>query len=107
MSTLSERLKALPAERRRKVQHRYKEMLAEEMMLADLRRSLGLTQDAMARKLRVKQPRVSKIEKRPETVLDALRAYVEALGGKLELVAVMPKGRRIRIRSPHAARAAA
>lgn len=99
MSTLAERLKDLSPARRRKVEHRRAEMLAEEMMLADLRRSLGLTQEEVARRLHVNQPRVSKIEKRPETMLDTLRSYVEALGGRLELTAVLPGGRRVHIRT--------
>ncbi len=99
MSTLSERLKALPAARRRKVARRYRDLLAEEMRLDELRRALGLTQAAMARKLRVNQPRVSKIERKPGATLDAMRNYVEALGGKLEVVAVFDRRRRVRIRS--------
>ena len=99
MSTLSARLKALSAARRRKVERRYRKLLAEEMRLNELRRALGLTQAAMARKLRVNQPRVSKIERKPDATLEAMRNYVEALGGKLEVVAVFDRRRRVRIRS--------
>jgi transcriptional regulator with XRE-family HTH domain len=99
MSTLDERLAKLPAARRRKVDRRYRELLAEEMRLDELRRTLGLTQAAIARKLKVNQPRVSKIESKPDATLEAMRSYVEALGGRLEVVAVFDKRRRVRIRS--------
>lgn len=99
MSTLDERLAKLPAARRRKVERRYLELLAEEMRLDELRRVLGLTQAAMARKLKVNQPRVSKIENKPDATLEAMRNYVEALGGRLEVVAVFDNRRRVRIRS--------
>lgn len=69
------------------------------MKLDELRRSLGLSQADMARRLGVKQPRVSKVEKRPDAMLEAMRRYVEALGGRLEVAAVFENGRRVEIRS--------
>jgi transcriptional regulator with XRE-family HTH domain len=98
MSSLEERLTKLSPPRRRKVEARYQELLAEEMRLDELRRTLGLSQADVARKLKVNQPRVSKIEHKPDASLEAMRNYVEALGGKLEVVAVID-GRRVRIRS--------
>jgi transcriptional regulator with XRE-family HTH domain len=59
----------------------------------------GLTQADVARRLGVKQPRVSKVEKRPDAMLEAMRRYVEALGGQLEIAAVFENGRRVEIRS--------
>ncbi len=98
MSTLTERLSALPPARRRKVDQRYRELKAEQMRLDELRKSLGLTQAAVARKLKVKQPRISKIERRPDAVLETMRRYVAALGGELEIVAKFDDGRRVTIR---------
>jgi hypothetical protein len=42
---------------------------------------------------------VSKVEKRPDAMLEAMRRYVEALGGRLEIAAVFENGRRVEIRS--------
>jgi predicted XRE-type DNA-binding protein len=57
--------------------------------LADIRKSQGETQVGVARRMGVTQARVSAIEhgeiRRSE--VDTLAAYVEALGGKLKLVA--------------------
>lgn len=99
MSTVSERLAALSPARRRKVDRRYRELKAKQMRLDELRKSLGLTQAAVARKLKVKQPRVSKLERRPDPVLETTRRYVAALGGELEIVAKFEGGRRGTIRS--------
>jgi DNA-binding XRE family transcriptional regulator len=99
MSTLKGRLESLPPTRRRKVERRYRRLKAEQMMLDELRRSLGLSQAELARRLGVRQPRVSKFEKRPDAMLQAMRRYVEALGGRLEVAAVFDNGRRIEIKS--------
>jgi len=57
--------------------------------LAELRESLGMTQVALAERLQVSQSRVSRIERGAidHTQLETLRAYLEALGGELEVSA--------------------
>jgi DNA-binding XRE family transcriptional regulator len=57
--------------------------------LAEMRRRLGVTQAAVAARMGVTQGRVSAIEhaKPGATELRTLAAYVEALGGRLEIIA--------------------
>ncbi|HEY2552479.1 MAG TPA: XRE family transcriptional regulator [Streptosporangiaceae bacterium] len=57
--------------------------------LADMRRRLGVTQATVAERMGVTQGRVSAIEhaKPGATELRTLAAYVEALGGRLEIIA--------------------
>jgi hypothetical protein len=55
-----------------------------------------LTQVEVAKRLDVPQGEVSKIERRPNHRVSSLAAYVAALGGRLELVAVVG-GKRIRL----------
>ena len=57
--------------------------------LAELREALGMTQVALAERLHVTQSRVSRIERGAidHTQLETLRAYLEALGGELEVTA--------------------
>jgi DNA-binding XRE family transcriptional regulator len=57
--------------------------------LADMRRRLGVTQAEVAERMGVTQGRVSAIEhaKPGATELRTLAAYVEALGGRLEIIA--------------------
>jgi DNA-binding XRE family transcriptional regulator len=57
--------------------------------LAEMRRRLGITQAEVAQRMGVTQGRVSAIEhaKPGATELRTLAAYVEALGGRLEIIA--------------------
>ena len=57
--------------------------------LAEMRRRLGITQAQVAARMGVTQGRVSAIEhaKPGATELRTLAAYVEALGGRLEIIA--------------------
>jgi DNA-binding XRE family transcriptional regulator len=57
--------------------------------LAEMRRRLGVTQAEVAERMGVAQGRVSAIEhaKPGATELRTLAAYVEALGGRLEIIA--------------------
>jgi transcriptional regulator with XRE-family HTH domain len=59
------------------------------LRLADMRRRLGLTQADVASRMGTSQGRVSAIEHaRPGvTELSTLASYVEALGGRLEIIA--------------------
>ena len=61
-------------------------------MLAELRRSLDLTQAAIAERLEVTQENVSQIERGEADVrFSTLSRYVEALGGRLEVRAAFPE----------------
>jgi len=61
-----------------------------EVELADLREALRVSQGELARKLKVTQAAISRLERRPNVLLQSIANYVEALGGKLELRAVLP-----------------
>jgi hypothetical protein len=62
--------------------------------LQALRESVGRTQGDVARKVSMTQPQLSRVEARRDHLTSTLRKYVRALGGKVEVVAVM-KGRRL------------
>ena len=55
--------------------------------LAQLRKNTGLTQVQIAAMMGVSQARVSQIEHGKITEVDAIRGYVEALGGTVDVVA--------------------
>ena len=44
----------------------------------------------MAKQLHIKQAAVSKLERRTDMYLSTLRSYIEAMGGKLEIIARFP-----------------
>lgn len=90
MTTRTERIDKLPAARRKKVEERAKASLAEEMSLQELRKARKQTQVRVAQKLGINQENVSRLERRSDLLISTLSGYVEALGGKLSLVAEFP-----------------
>ena len=68
-----------------------------EMTLRALREASGKTQDEMAELTAMSQSQLSRFERRDDYLLSTLRRYVEALGGDIEIVAVL-KGKRIKLR---------
>ena len=88
--SLDKVMKDLPASRRKKVEKRGAELIAETMNLRALRQKLNLTQEDLAAALNTKQGSISKVEKRSDMLISTLRAHIEAMGGELELVAKIP-----------------
>jgi transcriptional regulator with XRE-family HTH domain len=78
-----------PAQRKR-VEARAAQLIAEEMTLREVRKARRLTQQKIAKSLRIGQEGVSKIEKRSDLLISTLRGYVEAMGGRLSLIAEFP-----------------
>jgi transcriptional regulator with XRE-family HTH domain len=67
-----------------------------EMDLRALREAVGLTQGELARRVEITQSQLSKMERREDHRISTLRRYVQALGGSLEICAVID-GKRIKI----------
>jgi DNA-binding XRE family transcriptional regulator len=82
--------KELSPARRKKVEARAARLIAEEMTLQELRCARKLTQVRMAKTLGIGQDGVSKLEKRVDLMISTLRKTVEAMGGKLSLIAEFP-----------------
>lgn len=89
-TTLKNRLKKLPATRRKKITKRAKELIAQEMTLRDLRKALKLTQTSISSKLHMNQEAVSRLERRSDLLLSTLVSYIKAMGGELNLTAKFP-----------------
>ena len=87
----SELTRNFAPERRQHIDEMKSELLAE-MPLHELRRARALTQRDMAEMLKVNQPAVSKLEQRTDVYVSGLRSYIEAVGGKLKIVAEFPEG---------------
>lgn len=83
-------LSQLPPERRREIDERTGELIAEIMSLRDLRKVREQTQEHVAEVLEITQENVSRIERRRDLLVSTLRRHVEALGGRLSLVAKFP-----------------
>jgi DNA-binding XRE family transcriptional regulator len=86
-------LAGLSPEMRTRVEARTQELIEEEMTLRDLRSVQHLTQKSMAEILGVEQDSVSRMERRADMLLSTMSSYVEAMGGKLCLIAEFPNRR--------------
>lgn len=67
-----------------------------EMDLRALREAVGLTQGELAQRVEITQSQLSRMERREDHRISTLRRYVEALGGSLEICAVV-NGKRIKL----------
>jgi transcriptional regulator with XRE-family HTH domain len=90
MTNLERIRKGLSSARRKKIEARAAQLLAEEMTLQELRQARKMTQVRMAKALGISQEGVSRLEKRSDLLLSTLRKTVEAMGGNLSLVAEFP-----------------
>ena len=78
-------------DRRARVEARKAELRAA-MPLHELRQARVMTQKAVGEVLGVNQPAVAKLERRADMYVSNLRAYIEAMGGRLSIVAEFPQG---------------
>jgi transcriptional regulator with XRE-family HTH domain len=88
--TLKEMLDRLPAERRRRVEARAEELIAEEMSLRDLRKAMHKTQVQLARKTGKSQVTLSRLERQSDMLISTLNEVVRGLGGRIRIVAELP-----------------
>jgi DNA-binding XRE family transcriptional regulator len=85
--------KKLPADKLAPIEAKAKAD-ALEMTLRELREAAGKTQAEVADLTGVAQSELSRLERRDDHRLSTLRRYVEALGGELEVTALI-NGKRI------------
>ncbi len=79
-------MQELTPPRRKTVAAQAGKLIEEESALQQLRKARKLTKGNMAKKLGVGQEGVS----RSELLISTLRSYVEAMGGKLSIIAEFP-----------------
>ena len=70
---------------------RSKELLGE-LLVSEMRQAAGKSQRKLAEDLGIKQPSLSKLEHQSDIQVSTLQRIVEALGGKLEVIARFPQG---------------
>jgi len=80
----------LPEKRKRRIHARAKKLEAEYLSLQELRQKAGITQAKVSRVLHIEQGNISRLEKNSDMLLSTLRKYIEAVGGKLNLVVELP-----------------
>ena len=88
--TYEEVMAGLPARRRRQIEARGAELIAEEMTLAELRKAMGRTQVQVARATGKPQATISRMEAQTDMLLSNLDQVVSALGGRIRILAELP-----------------
>lgn len=86
-----------PEENARAVAQLWRDMRLYE--LREARRENGLTQAQLAERMGVNQKRVSAIEHNggSHAMVDTLRKYMEALGGRLDVIGTLPDGHQVKL----------
>lgn len=79
------KIASMTPERRARFEAALREL--EQIELREAREATGRTQADVAEKTGMAQGEISRLERRNDFHLSTVRRYVEALGGKLELVA--------------------
>jgi len=83
---LDQMIGELDASRQARIEKRASDLAT----LKDLRLAVELTQDELAQSLGVGQDTISRLERKSDMLLSTLRRHIEAMGGRLELVAHFP-----------------
>lgn len=87
----NELFKKLPSEVQARALEKAEKDFAE-LALSELREAKHLTQVALAKRLKVDQAAISKLERRTDMYLSTLRDVIHAMGGQLQLYATFPSG---------------
>lgn len=90
MTTLREKMAELSPDRRARIEAETDRLHQDYLTLQELRKAQELTQVQLAEMLNIRQATVAQMEKRSDLMLSTLRSYVEAMGGKLNLVVEFP-----------------
>lgn len=97
--TVKEVMDGLSNERKARIEARAAQMETEVQSLRELRRLAKHSQAEVAAAMAIKQPSVSKIERQTDMFLSTLQAYVEALGGEVQLTVTLPGHAPLRLTS--------
>ena len=94
--TLDEALVPLSQEQRDTIERRAQDLI-RRVSLRELRKSLGISQKQLATALKVSQAAVSKQERRQGIQVGTLCEVIEAMGGTVEITALFPGDRTVRL----------
>lgn len=88
--TLDEKIAQLDLELQAEIAEEAARLRVEYLTLRNVRKARRLTQVQLAETLGQKQVSIAKLEKRTDLLLSTLRRYIEAMGGRLDLVVEFP-----------------
>jgi len=90
MKSFRYKLAELPEDRRNAIEVDGAKLLQEYMTLQEVRKAMGITQTDIAENMEIEQNHVSRLERRTDMKLSTLKDYIEALGGKLNIMIDIP-----------------
>ena len=90
MVNLKDKMALLSPERRAKIEAEADRLQDEYLTLQALRKAKALTQSQLAETLGYQQATIAQMEKRSDLMLSTLRRYIEAMGGRLDLIVKFP-----------------
>ncbi len=85
--TLEEKMRNFSPAERKRISTAAARIVKEETTLRELRRTLQITQAALAEELGISQNHISKLEKRNDCLVSTLRKTILAMGGELSVIA--------------------
>ena len=88
--------KSLSPESKKRVKAKIKKEIEEIKSLQEIRKQIGVTQNDMAKSLKIKQKNVSSLESRSDMLVSTLKGYVEAMGCELEIFVKKPDQTRLK-----------
>ena len=89
-TTLKSKMAELTPERRERIEVETERLHQEYLTLQQLRKAKALTQAQLAETLGIRQATIAKMEKRSDLMISTLRSYIEAMGGRLNLIVEFP-----------------
>lgn len=89
-TSLKDKMASLSSERQARIRDETARLQAEYLTMEDLRKARKMTQVRMAEILGKSQVTIAQMEKRTDVLLSTLRSYIEAMGGRLDLVVRFP-----------------
>ena len=95
--TLDGFMERFSARERAEIEANARRLAAETMTFAKLRKARKLTQVELAKRLRIAQENVSRIENRSDMLVSTLRGFVRGMGGDLRLMALFPGERAVEV----------
>ena len=100
VTPLKERTTHLAPDPRERLKAEAERLHKESLTLQDLRKRKALTQTQLAETLGIRQATVAQMEKRSDLLISTLRSYVEAMGGRLDLVVAFPDRVAVHLEGP-------
>jgi transcriptional regulator with XRE-family HTH domain len=91
--TLAEIMAKFTSEEQAEIEDQAQELIAQQMILIELKKAYQLSQIELAQKLNIQEDRISQLEKQTDLLLSTFSHHLQTLGGNLKLIVEMPENK--------------